>query len=277
MTNIQNSIGGSLVAVEGHCDVHGAYTGMSIRGRPAQCRECRELRENAERAEQQERERAARHEATLDAMRLRGRFRDATFESFEATSAEQQGVQAACRNFADDFDESQGHGLWLIGGVGTGKTHLGCAIAQAVQFQRQRGAIVMTVRELIRYLRDTWRSGSTRTEGDAIGILGGIPLLVLDELGTSFGTDAELTQLFDVVDARYQLRRPTVVISNLNGTLVREAIGDRLYDRLREGATVLPCDWGSYRTPRAKTRERVDRLLLQRDAHLRPTTMKGNP
>ena len=250
MTSTENSGGGVLVQVEGHCNVHGTFTAMSIRGRAAQCRKCRELREDAERAEKQERERAVRHEAALDAMNVRGRFRKATFETFEATSAEQRAVLAACMAFADEFDESQGHGLWLIGGVGTGKTHLGCAIAQAVQFQRQRGAVVMTAREMIRTLRDTWRPDSQRKESDVIGALGSVPLLVLDELGTSFGTDAELTQLFDVVDARYQLRRPTVVISNLNGPAVREAVGDRLYDRLREGATVLACDWGSNRQPR---------------------------
>ena len=51
-----------------------------------------------------------------------------------------------------------------------------------------------------------------------------------------------------VIDERYKRRRPTVVISNLTVPAVKEAIGDRLYDRLREGATVLACDWSSHRS-----------------------------
>jgi DNA replication protein DnaC len=37
------------------------------------------------------------------------------------------------------------------------------------------------------------------------------------------------------------------VISNLTPQLVKGFLGDRLFDRLRERAQVLACDWPSYR------------------------------
>ena len=72
-------------------------------------------------------------------------------------------------------------------------------------------------------------------------------MLVLDEIGVGHGSNAEHVQLFEVLDLRYKLERPTVLLSNLTTTALKAALGDRVYDRLREGATVKACDWKSYR------------------------------
>lgn len=230
------------------CDKHGEYHFTSYFGQVNPCPHCEDEREaDALRLQQESAEREA-HESALDRMNLRGRFRIATFETFSASTPKQRAVLLACREFADAFDRDQGHGLWLVGNVGTGKTHLGAAIAQAVQFQRRRGAKLMTCREIVRELRATWQRDSERSEADVIEELGNVPLLVLDEVGVGFGSDAELLQLYDVIDERYKRRRPTVVVSNLNVPAIKAAIGDRLYDRLREGATVLGCDWSSHRS-----------------------------
>jgi DNA replication protein DnaC len=71
--------------------------------------------------------------------------------------------------------------------------------------------------------------------------------MVLDEVGVSHGTDNELAQLFDVIDKRYALRRPVVLVSNLTVKEIRTALGDRLYDRMREGAKVIKFTWPSHR------------------------------
>lgn len=72
-------------------------------------------------------------------------------------------------------------------------------------------------------------------------------LLVLDEIGAGFSSDAERVQLFDVIDMRYKLGRPTVVLSNLTAKDMRPILGERTFDRLREGATLLTCSWPSHR------------------------------
>jgi DNA replication protein DnaC len=41
-------------------------------------------------------------------------------------------------------------------------------------------------------------------------------------------------QLFDVINARYGAQRPTLVISNLDLAGLREDLGERVLDRLRE-------------------------------------------
>jgi DNA replication protein DnaC len=72
--------------------------------------------------------------------------------------------------------------------------------------------------------------------------------LILDEVGVSFRSEAEKTQLFDVLDGRYREMRPTVIVSNLNAKDLQECLGPRIFDRLMEaGSTVVIFDWKSYR------------------------------
>ena len=73
-------------------------------------------------------------------------------------------------------------------------------------------------------------------------------LLILDEVGVQFGSDFERNTLFDVLNERYELRKPTIFLSNLGREDLAEFLGERVMDRLREdGATVVPFDWPSYR------------------------------
>lgn len=211
--------------------------------RPPLCEMC--VRENEEaQAAQAVQEQAWRR---LDALNLRGRFRACTLDSYQAGSAAQRAVLKACRDFANHFAPDQGHGLLLIGRPGTGKTHLAAGILQAVAQVHNTTGVTHTAREVVRMLRATWSRGAEWSEEEVIESLGTSPLLVLDEVGVGFSTEAEQTQLFDVLDLRYQLRRPTVVVSNLNMPLLSGVLGERLLDRLQEGAKVLVCDWPSYR------------------------------
>jgi len=226
---------------------HGTFTVMTWKGRASECPKCRTSREEEERRHREEAESRERHERALDAAGLVGRYRDATFGTYVAKLPKQRTVVKACIEFADNFSSVQAGGLWLLGPAGVGKSHLGASIAQAVMFQRDQRAIVVTAREIIRTIRSTWHRDARETEGDAIDRFGDVPLLVLDEVGVGFGTDAEIAQLFDVIDLRYQLRRPTVLLSNLNEPQIKAMLGDRLFERLREGATVLACNWASHR------------------------------
>ena len=239
------------VPIQGACDLHGAYTAMAWPGLNPECPQCRDERVETQRRELKEQQARESHALALSSMNLRGRFCNTTFDNFEASTPEQRAALKTCRDFAAAFGRTQGDGLWLIGPPGTGKSHLGAAIGQAVRFQREEGVMVMTAREIIRALRDTWRPGSEYSESDMIDELGSVSLLVLDEVGVGFGSEGELTQLFDVLDRRYQLRRPTVLLSNLSPSMLKTTLGERLYDRLRDGVTVLACDWPSHRAPKS--------------------------
>jgi len=219
-----------------------------------------------------EREKIARHEAALaaeaaaNAERARvwnhadsglvGRFKRATFDTFIARTPEQRVALEASRAFASTCTPAGGGGLWLIGQPGAGKTHLGSAMVLHLIDQRGLGACVHGVHEIMQMIkasfgtkgtsRSAWE-GEPETGEQILERLGSVPLLVLDEIGVARGSDWEAEQLFTIVDMRYRLERPTVLISNLPAPEIKATLGPRVYDRLREGVTVIPMNWASHR------------------------------
>ena len=105
-----------------------------------------------------------------------------------------------------------------------------------------------TVMRAIRSVKDTWGGGSGKSETQAIAALVYPDLLILDEVGVQFGSDTEKLILFDVLNERYEKRRPTLLLSNFGVDEVQAYLGDRIFDRLREdGGEAVPFDWESQR------------------------------
>jgi DNA replication protein DnaC len=153
----------------------------------------------AERAAELAREEAdrlrEREESRLRAYRRAGvRPR---FERAESPLAE--GVLAGVR---------RGRGAYVCGPVGTGKTHLASAVARMAVDARM-SVRVTDMPGILASLRATF--GTSRTEGDVLGSLSRCDLLVVDDLGKEPPTDWALSQVFRVVNDRYETMRPMVV------------------------------------------------------------------
>ena len=130
---------------------------------------------------------------------------------------------------------------------GTGKTHL--AVGIALELMRQgRAAMFCTVMRAVRTVKETWRRDSEQSEAEAIRALVFPDLLILDEVGVQFGSEAEKLILFDVLNERYERCKATILLSNLTATEVKDYLGERVMDRMREdGGKVVVFDWESYR------------------------------
>jgi len=104
---------------------------------------------------------------------------------------------------------------------------------------------------LLRRLRDTYRNKAAVDPVDECQQAG---LLVIDEMGVSSGGRDEFPMLHEVLDYRHGERKPTILTGNLSWDELKDVIGARLSDRLKESASaILSFSGQSYRS-QARTR-----------------------
>lgn len=189
-------------------------------------------------------------EAVLGRAAIPPRFRDRGFLTFDAQSPAQRRALEMSEAYAEGFKSMflpRGISMIFVGRPGTGKTHLACAILNNLVPQGHYGLYV-TVIDAVRRVKDTWSKSSGELERDAIRRFVKPELLVLDEVGVQFGTEAEKLILFEIINGRYEMVRPTIIVSNLDMKGVEDNLGYRVVDRLCEnGGQKVVFDWDSWR------------------------------
>lgn len=236
------------------CDTHGEYEGRCYLGNVwTGCPTCAAEEQARQQAEADAKVRAdsvARWQRKIGDAGIPERFRDRRLSTYVAATESQRRALAFAQGYADDFDAAvkTGRSALFVGLPGTGKTHLAVGIGMDVMERDNRSVLFTTVMRAVRRVKDTWSRGSAESESDAIAALVFPDLLILDEVGVQFGSDTEKLILFDVLNERYERRRPTILMSNLTIEEVADFLGERIIDRLREdGGEFIPFDWDSYR------------------------------
>ena len=237
------------------CERHGPYEAKNLGLFNVVWSKCPVCQHETATAEQAERDRRDAEEAkirwanSMDQAGIPERFRDRTLDNYETSTPGQTKALEWAKDYAHGFAEvlETGRSMLFLGRPGTGKTHLGCAIAQYL-IGKGLTAYYSTVQRALRRVKDTWSRDAAESEATAIKAMTSVDLLVLDEIGVQFGSDTEKTLLFDILNERYERRRPTLLLSNLAKEDVAKFLGERVMDRLREdGGRVLTFDWESYR------------------------------
>ena len=243
------------------CSIHGEYIQTTYKnGRITKCPDCerdnekqRIADENTKLKEAEEKRKSRRIDELLGNSGIPKRFQDKTFDNYQLSegNAKQEEVFNRVVAFSEEFKPSQEHSgrcIVMIGDTGTGKSHLACAVASHVIKKYCGTARFTSVSEINRLVRESKGYNAKYSETEVIEAFGNYDLLIVDEVGIQSGSDAESRALFDVFNARYQNMKSTIVISNLNQAQVREALGQRIFDRLKEGGgEVLVFHWGSHR------------------------------
>ncbi len=219
------------------CPHHGEFISEMIFGRWTGCPACIDLRmresKAAMRREQADGARNAFITGLLAAAQIPAKFSEARLADVDHRAAVQTWLQGV--------EGGDSGSLIVLGPVGTGKTYLACALARAAA---EQGIAVRyeTVGRYLRALKDTW-GNRERTEASVFDPLARVRLLVLDEIGVC--SDADTLRVHELIAERYDRALPTVFISNLNTTgkdgtnPLRMHLGDRAYDRMREGNTQI--------------------------------------
>lgn len=120
--------------------------------------------------------------------------------------------------------------LVLLGGFGTGKSHLAAAIANHVVQDHRMQVYFAVAPDLLHHLRGAYAPNSTVTYDERFEQIRSVYLLVVDDLGSEQSTPWAVEKLYQIFNHRYNNRLPTVVTSNSDLDSLDPRIRSRLCD-----------------------------------------------
>jgi DNA replication protein DnaC len=241
---------------EGSCAKHGSFPIRQINVadsviRITRCPACSKEdadREAAVQAKKEQMERQAKIEARLEQAGIPALFRNRTFANYEVKTDAQERAWERFHGFAAGFRSHLKTGTVLvgIGKVGTGKSHLACAVANDLMARGHTVYFTSTAR-LFTKIRGTWSRNSELTEEQMLRQFESIDLMILDEIGLQRGTDDEIRTLHELLEARRLNCKPTILLTNLDVPSLKAYLGERFMDRLSESGVSVKFDWESHR------------------------------
>lgn len=176
------------------------------------------------------------------------RFQNVSLDNYRTETEEQRRLVLALK---DGIENGWKQNIIIVGGVGTGKTHLAYAIlnAQAEIFSSssnssyptyrwysEKTITYRTMKSIIDDIKSSWNDKDIR---NPVYDLSTKPLLIIDEIGVQYGSDSERTELYTLFNSRYEDELPTIAISNNELSALQKILGQRIYDRLTGGAAIF--------------------------------------
>lgn len=235
------------------CPQHGDYQHVNAKNMFwSNCGKCVEAEKNIKVADdkawhdERRKDRIASH---LKHSGIPERFISKTLDVYDVKSAGQKRALDFATEYAVNFADvlKTGRSVILCGLPGTGKTHIAIGVGLHV-INHGHSVVFATVQRIMRRFKESWRKDSEDTETQVMEDLTAPDLLIIDEIGVQFGSEFEKNAMFDILNTRYENRRPTIMLSNLTQKEVNAFLGDRIFDRLREdGGKCIPFDWASHR------------------------------
>jgi DNA replication protein DnaC len=189
---------------------------------------------------------------TLRAAGVEKEYIGKSFDDYMPQNPSQESALTLCRRFVAGWEKARegGYGIVLMGGCGTGKTHLANAIIKALLWSHKiQKAKYTRVAEIIRTVRGTWGSRSEVTEDEVLEYYANLDLLVIYELGVQAGSANEQQILFAIIDQRLADSKPVICLTNLTAAELQKVIGERLMDRLVSKCVCRLINGQSFRKP----------------------------
>lgn len=226
-------------------------------GVPCQCEEAEiEKRERErERKDFEQRMEALRRDGITDPAYLR--------YTFAQDDRRNPDVTDVCLRYVQNWKEMKAEniGILFYGDVGTGKSFLACAIANAL-LGRLVSVSVTNFPRLLNAIQGTFDEERQRR----IDSLQRYSLLVIDDLGVERDTAFSVEQVYNVIDTRARSGKPVIITTNLSMKDLQNPPSlayKRIYDRVLEMCPIrLKMVGESRRAGNANERRDLARRLL---------------
>jgi DNA replication protein DnaC len=161
-------------------------------------------------------------------------------------------AQIGASRFVQEFDPRDGAGLLLVGGIGTGKTHLAVGILKELIASRGSACLFCDYRDLLKQIQNSYNDSVKATELQVLHPVFEAEVLLLDELGAVKPSEWVWDTVSLILNTRYNDNRTTLITTNFadepaagiarslsvslspaRAATREETLGDRIGERMR--------------------------------------------
>lgn len=169
------------------------------------------------------------------------RYWNESIDTYQTDTEERRKAKEKAEGFIQAVKCGKFQTLVFLGAAGTGKTHLASGIVY------ECGGLYRLAPAIVEEFRRAKSFSARETEADILYTYGCASLLVIDEIGRGLAAAEEQYMLYQIINERYNRRKPTVLISNQNKKDFLNYVGIATADRLTESAQVMELTGKSYR------------------------------
>ena len=236
------------------CGKHGEYEGWIIAfGKtdvPAICPECLKDEAREDQREIYQREALNKSKSIFNCSCIPKRFQDRGLRNYEPVCDQAAKIKEILTQYVKNLEKVMHNGTSFLftGSPGTGKTHLGCAVAMNV-ISLGRTATYISAADCVAKVKVAWLRNAEDSEDCMIEKFSKFDLLILDEITRleSF-SEKEKSILFRVLNRRYENCLPTFGITKYSRKVLEKIMGEEFVSRIESGGGgTLSFNWDNYR------------------------------
>lgn len=160
-----------------------------------------------------------------------------TFESFDLKYYRQNPQEAQtmqqilefCKDYAETFT-TQAKNVIMSGKTGLGKTHLSLAIAGEVLGKGYQ-VLYGSAQDFFGRIQNEYFNRA-KADTDTMAMIMETDLLILDDLGAEFESSFNTATLYNIINGRMNIGKPTMISTNLTAQELQARYNDRIASRL---------------------------------------------